>query len=149
MTLTTKRLGRLDGEVAREMFALMAAVFDETSERLSHAYVQQLLTTSSFWAVAAFEGERVVGGITAHTIPMTRSHSSELFIYDLAVHAEYRRLGAGRLLVSSLCAQALEAGISEIFVPADDDDLDALAFYRSLGGEESAVTFFTWASTGS
>ena len=129
------------------MFALMAAVFDEPSEPLGDAYVRQLLTTGSFWAVAAFEGERVVGGITAHTIPMTRTSSSELFIYDLAVHDEYRRRGAGRLLVSSLCAQALEAGISEVFVPADDDDADAIAFYRSLGGEESAVTFFAWDAT--
>lgn len=128
------------------MFALMAAVFEEPSEPLGDASVHQLLTTSSFWAVAAFAGERVVGGITAHTIPMTRSPSSELFIYDLAVHDGYRRQGAGRLLVSTLCTQALEAGVSEIFVPADDDDVDALAFYRSLGGEESAVTFFTWSA---
>ena len=34
----------------------------------------------------------------------------------------------------------------DIFVPADDDDIHALDFYRALGGEESPVTFFTFAS---
>jgi len=129
------------------MFALLAEIFGEAPERLSEAYVHRLLATDSFWAIAAFEGRRVVGGITAHTIPMTRSESSELFVYDLAVHEEFRHRGVGRQLVTALLAQADGAGIAEIFVPADDDDTDALAFYRALGGHESGVAFFTWDAT--
>lgn len=126
------------------MFAVMAAAFDETVDPVSDAYVSGLLTTSSFWAVAAFDGARVIGGITAHTIPMTRSSSSELFVYDLAVHEEHRRRGVGSQLFLALRAYASEAGISDIFVPADEEDGHALAFYRSLGGQESPVRFFAW-----
>jgi len=147
VAIETRRLGALDDEPAHEMFAVMAAAFGEVPQPLGDAYVRRLLTDDSFWAVAAFDGPRVVGGITAHTLPMTRSESSELFVYDLAVHGEHRRRGVGRRLVDALRALAQEAGIPVVFVPAEDDDADALAFYRSLAGEESGVAFFTWDAT--
>ena len=128
------------------MFAVMAAQFDEPSEHLPDEYVADLLSAASFWAVAAFDGDRVVGGITAHTIPMTRSASSELFVYDLAVHEDVRRRGVGRSLVTALRTMAAEAGITEVFVPADEEDTHALEFYRSLGASESPTSFFSWGS---
>jgi aminoglycoside 3-N-acetyltransferase I len=129
------------------MFVLLAEAFDEPAEPLSDDYVDQLLASSSFWAIAAFEGDRVVGGITAHTIPMTRSPRAELFVYDLAVHEDFRRRGVGAGLVTTLRRLAAEAGVAEVFVPADDDDADAVAFYRTLAGHESPVTHFTWDAT--
>ena len=126
------------------MFAVMTAVFDEPAEPLSDEYVDALLSSSSFWAIAAFVDDRVVGGITAHTIPMTRSPSAELFVYDLAVDAGSRRLGIGGQLVAELRARGAEAGIAEIFVPVDEDDAEAVAFYRSLAGQESPVRLFAW-----
>jgi len=142
--LTTRRLGPGDERQAHELFAVMAAQFDEPSEPLGDEYVVNLLSAASFWAVAAFDGNRVVGGITAHTIPMTRSASSELFVYDLAVHEGFRRRGVGARLVATLRALAAEAGIGVVFVPADEDDAHALAFYRSMQPEESPVSIFTW-----
>ena len=140
----TRRLGPGDEHHARELFTLMAEAFEESAEALSTEYVGRLLTSRSFWAVAAFEGGRVVGGITAHTIPMTRSHSAELFVYDLAVHGDFRRHGVGRELVATLRALAAEAGIAEVFVAADEEDSHALEFYRALAGRESPAAFFTW-----
>ena len=125
----------------------MAAQFDEPSGPLGDEYVADLLSAASFWAVAAFDGDRVVGGVTAHTIPMTRSASSELFVYDLAVHEGFRRKGVAARLVATLRALAAEAGIEVVFVAADEDDAPALAFYRSLQPEESPVRIFTWDST--
>lgn len=144
---TWRRLSRGDERLARELFALMADAFDEPSEPLPDRYVEELMSDGSFWAVAAFDGDRVVGGITAHTIPMTRSLSAELFVYDLAVHADYRRRGVGAGLVATLRAQAAEAGVEVVFVPADKDDDRALAFYRALRGAESPASIFTWGAS--
>lgn len=145
---TSRRLTPGDERQAHELFAVMVATFDETPEPLSDEYVHGLLTSGSFWAVAAFEGDRVVGGITAHTIPMTRSPSAELFVYDLAVHEDFRRRGIAAQLVATLRAQAAAAGIPVVFVPADEDDLEALTFYRSLPSvEESPVSIFSWDAT--
>ncbi|HEX8437255.1 GNAT family N-acetyltransferase [Archangium sp.] len=139
-----KRLKAGDRELAKVLFALMAEVFEEDSEELSDGYVDRLLGREDFWAIAAFADEAIVGGITAHTLPMTRTESSEIFIYDIAVRSDHQRKGIGRRLVAELRAQAAGMGIRELFVPADDEDVHALDFYRALGGEAAPVTIFTF-----
>src|SRR5690554_6303440 len=120
-----RRLGPGDRDHARGVFALMAAVFEEPATPLSDAYIDRLLARPDFWAVAAFSDEGgIVGGLTAHTLPMTRSEASELFIYDIAVHPDHQRQGIGRLLIETLRAGGAAAGVGDVFVPADDDDDD-------------------------
>jgi aminoglycoside 3-N-acetyltransferase I len=155
--IRSRRLTTGDRELARALFSLMAEVFEEEPRPLSDGYLDRLLARDEFWAIAAFEsaggdrgnrgnrGNRIVGGITAHTLPMTRAETSELFIYDVAVHPAHQRKGVGRQLVTELRERATAAGIRDLFVPADNDDLHALDFYRALGGAASGVTFFTFA----
>ncbi len=144
--MTDARIRRLTADdlaTARAAFALLVEVFDEGAGPLGDDYLVQILSLGSFWALTASVDDEVVGAITAHTLPMTRSPSSELFIYDLAVRPDHQRRGIGRRLVLDLCAAAARAGIATVFVPADDEDAHALAFYRSLGGEPAPVTIFT------
>jgi aminoglycoside 3-N-acetyltransferase I len=123
---------------------MMAAVFDEDHQALSDRYVDQLLAREEFWAIAALSGEEVVGGLTAHTLPMTRTESREIFIYDVAVRSDHQRQGIGRRLLLHLQQAAAASGITGVFVPADAGDLGALDFYRALGGAETPVAFFTF-----
>lgn len=123
---------------------MMAEVFREGSEPLADDYIDALLTRDSFWVFTAFNGSDVVGGLTAHTLPMTRSPSSEVFIYDVAVRPDHQRRGIGSRLVSELRQAANAAGIEEVFVPADDEDEDARSFYAAQAGEPSAVAMFTF-----
>jgi aminoglycoside 3-N-acetyltransferase I len=139
-----KRLKTGDREQARVMFTVVAEVFDEGRGELSDDYIDQLLAREDFWAIAAFVGDDIVGGITAHTLPMTRTQSYEVFIYDLAVRSDHQRQGIGRRLVEELRAQAAAVGIRNVFVPADNEDVHALDFYRALGGEDAPVTIFTF-----
>jgi aminoglycoside 3-N-acetyltransferase I len=126
------------------MFRMMTEVFEEPRQELTDDYVVALLHRADFWVIAAIEGDAVVGGATAHTLPMTRFQGSELFLYDIAVRADRQRLGIGRRLVDHLRDAAAAAGIREVFVPAESDDDHAIEFYRALGGASSAVTFFTF-----
>lgn len=145
--ILVRRLGHGDLTVARETFAMMVDVFEEDvvgRERLSDDYLDRLLRQSSFWALAAFVGSEIVGGLTAHTLPMTRSASSELLIYDLAVRRENQRQGVGHRLIRELCDRAVAVGIRDVFVPADNEDSHALDFYRAQGAVESLVTHFTF-----
>ena len=132
-----------DAPVAKTLFSMMADVFEEKDDPLSDEYVARLLAREGLWVLAATSGDEIVGGLTAHTLPMTRSESREIFIYDIAV-ADHQRRGVGRLLMSHLRRLASDAGIHDVFVPADDDDAHALEFYRALGGVASPVTFFTF-----
>lgn len=142
------RLGPGDEAVARELFALLAAVFAEQgdAEPLTESDAASLLKRKEFWALVALEGDRVVGGVTAHALPMTRARATELFIYDLAVRPDRQRQGLGRALITELLSLARAAGIETAFVPADDEDRHALDFYRAVGGAAAPVTFFTFSA---
>jgi aminoglycoside 3-N-acetyltransferase I len=142
----TTRLGAGDRELARRMFSVMAEVFEEAGAPLTDSYIDRLLTREDFWAIAAVSGDDVVGGITAHTLPMTRAEGSEIFIYDVAVQPGFQRRGIGRRLMEQLREAASRQGIHDVFVPADDDDGHALDFYRALGGAPAAVTMFSFSN---
>lgn len=145
MTITIRRLTEMDRQLARELFGLLARVFDEPSRPLSDEYVEGLLARRDFWAMAAFMGTQLVGGVTAHTLPLTREEGAEIFIYDVAVEPAAQRHGVGRLLTDALRREAAALGIDVAFVAADNDDRHALAFYRALGGDAAPVTMFTFA----
>jgi aminoglycoside 3-N-acetyltransferase I len=140
--IEVRRLVAGDESVAKHVFVMMAHEFGEPTEELSDAQVKALLSDGRFWVMAAVVGDEVVGGTTAHTIPMTHRAGSGLFVYDLAVRADHRRRGVGRALMRELQAQAATLSINELFVLADNDDEHALDFYRGLGGVASAVTMF-------
>lgn len=148
--LEVRRLCSGHEAVARELFAMMTAVFAEDDpdvaqgEPLRADDLVALLRREDFWVLAATEGEVVVGGLTAHALPMTRDRSTELFIYDLAVRTDRQRNGIGRALVAELLTLGRAAGIATAFVPADNEDTHALEFYRAIGGTGSSVTFFTF-----
>jgi aminoglycoside 3-N-acetyltransferase I len=143
--MRSMRLQPGDRDLARALFALMADVFDEPCEMISDGYLDRLLAREDFWALAAFEGDQIIGGITAHSLPMTRTETAEMFVYDLAVRRDRQRTGVGRQLVADLQARGAVHGIANLFVAADNDDVQALDFYRALGGAPSPVTFFAFA----
>jgi len=124
------------------MFKLLTTVFDEPAEPLHDDYVEQLLNQDSFWALAAFADGELVGGLTAQSLPMTRSHASELLIYDIGAAqpptSRSRTSPDGR---TRRLAHA--ARITEIFVSVDDQDTHA--FYRAGGGTPTAVMFYGFA----
>jgi aminoglycoside 3-N-acetyltransferase I len=144
MAVKVQRLGPADADEARRLFPLMAGVFGEAYEPGSRRRVASLLARRDFFAIAAWVGDRLAGGVTAHALPMTRSSESELFIYDVAVMPPYQRRGVGRALLKALRQAAAAAGIAEMFVAAENEDRDAIAFYRALGGAPSKTTFFVF-----
>ena len=146
--LRVERLTAGDVELARALFTTMARVFATDAEVLSDGYLSRLLDRADFWALAASVDGQLVGGLTAHTLPLTRAEVSEVFIYDIAVVPDWQRRGVGRQLISTLRSQAARAGIQVVFVPADDEDTHALDFYRALGGVPAPVTIFTFGDSG-
>lgn len=138
------RLTASDIVLAKQTFALMAEVFEEPTTVLSDDYLRSVLSQPHFWAFAVLLNGKPVGGLTAYNLMLTRVAETELFIYDLAICEEHQREGYGRLLVKHVLHEASLMGVSVAFVPADNEDTHALAFYRALGGLPSPVTFFTF-----
>lgn len=139
-----RRLRPGDEALAARTFTVMAETFGEPHTPLSPPYVQALLADPRFWAFAATADGAAIGGLTAHALPLTRVPEWELAIYDIAVDARWQRRGVGRALIAALQEAGAAAGIGVVTVPAEADDDDACAFYRALGGVESAVRFFVF-----
>lgn len=144
--IRVRRLGPGDEILATALFALMAEVFEETGPPPSAAYVRDLLGREDLWVLAATIGDAPAGGLTAHILAMTAREGTEAFIYDLAVHPRHQRRGVGRCLVEDLRRRAAAAGVDTVFVPADNEDVHALDFYRAIGGDAAPVTIFSFES---
>ncbi len=107
----------------------------------SDAYVAALLAKPDYIVVAAFEGSKVVGGLTAYVLDKGEQERREIYIYDLAVAEDYRRQGIATALIETLRDIALSRGAYVIFVQADLEDAPAIALYNSLGRQETAHHF--------
>ena len=134
--------GELDR--AKELFDLLALVLGDQPGLLSDPYVDRLLQRDSFWAITAIEQGRVIGGLTAHVLPMTNAKRAELLIYDIAVAEAHQRRGIGGALIEAARREAASQGIEVVFVLADNQDEHALRFYQKLGAIGSPVTLFEW-----
>jgi aminoglycoside 3-N-acetyltransferase I len=110
-------------------------------KRPSETYLKQLLGGDSFIALAAFEGEQVVGGLAAYELKKFEQQRSEIYIYDLAVSEGHRREGVATALISELKAIAASRGAYVIFVQADIGDEPAIALYTKLGIREDVLHF--------
>jgi GNAT superfamily N-acetyltransferase len=108
--IIVNRLGVTLLLLKQEMFRMMAKVGDEGVGALSEGYVSVLYDRTEFWAMADLQDSRPIGGMSAHVLPMTRSESRKLFIYDLAVKPTHQRRGVGWLPVDTLCREAAVAG---------------------------------------
>lgn len=144
MHCTVHRLTPTDLSLARQTFAAMAAGFEDAWAPLGDAYLHDLLSRPDLIVLAALDGARVVGGLTAFVLPMVRAETSEVFIYDLAIAPADQRRGAGAALVTHLRTLARALGAANTFVPADVEDTHALRFYERQGGLPADVTMFTF-----
>ncbi len=141
------RIDRLTADnlpLARQVFFTIAEVFETQGAPLRDPYLHRLLARPDFWALAAIVDDEVAGGLTAFTLPLTRAEESEVFLYDIAVRPAYRRRGVGRRLIQALLDGMAAEGIHAMFVPADNEDEEALDFYRALGGAAQPVTIFNF-----
>lgn len=82
---------------------------------------------------------QVAGMANALTTISTAEGGRVLLLEDVIVKAEYRGNGLGRRLVEQVMAWAAAEGMTRVTLLADRDNTGALAFYRSLGFQDSAM----------
>jgi aminoglycoside 3-N-acetyltransferase I len=139
-----KVLDRGDVAALRAMLALFGRAFEDpgtyTARQPGDDYLARLLASDTFVAVAAFDGDALVGGLAGYELPKFEQARSELYIYDLAVDEAHRRAGVATAMIEALKALAAARGIYVIFVQADQGDDPAIALYSKLGLREECFT---------
>ena len=138
-------LGSDDVVLMEGMSAMFGQAFNEPETyggaRPSDAYLRRLLGGDSFIAVAALQGGEVVGGLAAYELRKFEQERSEIYIYDLAVAAPYRRQGIATALIQQLQVTAAARGAYVIYVQADLEDSPAIELYTKLGTREDVLHF--------
>ena len=109
--------------------------------RPRRAYLERLLASDTFIALAALKDGAVVGGIAAYELRKFEQERSEIYLYDLAVAAAHRRQGIATALIDGLREIAKARGAWVIFVQADHGDAPAIALYSKLGAREDVLHF--------
>lgn len=145
MTAAIRRLGLDDVAAARALNALFADAFEDpardTGMPPEDGWIAGLLARPDMIMLAAVAGGAVVGGLTAYALPKLERATSEIYLYDIAVAAGWRRQGIATRLIRDLEAIARELGAATLYVQADRDDGPAIALYQGLGRGAEVVHF--------
>lgn len=140
-----RQLDPRDVRLMHAMSTMFGEAFDErdtyTAARPRDAYLERLLGSNSFIALAAIEGDDVVGGLVAYELHKFEQERSEIYIYDLAVAEPRRRQGIATALIEELGRIATRRGAWVIYVQADHGDDPAIALYTKLGVREDVLHF--------
>ncbi|MCI4568027.1 AAC(3)-I family aminoglycoside N-acetyltransferase [Lysobacter sp. CFH 32150] len=138
-------LGRSDAPMMRAVLAMFGTAFEDKetyiSSQPSTTYLERLLESDTFIALAALKDDEVVGAIAAYVLPKFEQERSEIYIYDLAVADAHRRQGIATALIMELKDIASLRGAYVIFVQADLVDDPAIALYTKLGTREGVLHF--------
>jgi aminoglycoside 3-N-acetyltransferase I len=128
-----------DLKLMNDLLSTLGAVFGDSEtcneKRPGSDYLRQLLGSRYFVALAALNGDELVGGIAAYELVKFEQERSEIYIYDLAVAEKHRRKGIATALIQKLKKIAAARGAYVIFGQADTgvEDRSAIALYTKLG----------------
>ena len=145
MSHAYKQLSPADVAVMKGLLAMFGEAFEDVATYQDavpdDGYLRRLLEKPHFIALAALDGDEVIGGIAAYELEKFERARSEIYIYDLAVRDTHRRQGVATALIRTLQRIAAERGAYVIFVQADRGDDPAIRLYQSLGTREDVHHF--------
>lgn len=145
MNILYKLLSGFNVRLLKELLNVFGEAFEESQTYQaaipSDAYLTSLLEKNHFIALVALDENKVVGGLAAYVLDKFEQERKEVYIYDLAVSINYRRLGIATGLINYLKTIAKERGAYVIFVQADLEDIPAIRLYQSLGTKEDVHHF--------
>ncbi len=145
MNITIKQLTPSHLNEFRQMLGLFEEVFEMKDLRMpGEGHLKKILRGKNFVVFMALHENVVVGGLTVYILPSYYSESSEVYIYDLAVKADFQRKSVGKKLLLALTAYCGENNYKAFFVQADEADTHALEFYSATGGLPEKVVHFNY-----
>jgi len=145
MTVAIRQLASSDVPLMHGLLTMFGKAFDDEptygDARPGKAYLERLLGSETFIALAALKNDEVIGGLAAYELQKFEQPRSEIYIYDLAVDENHRRTGVATALIQELRKIAARRGAYVIYVQADLVDPPAIALYTKLGVREDVLHF--------
>jgi aminoglycoside 3-N-acetyltransferase I len=140
-----KQLLTSDLEPLKQLLKVFGQAFNDSATYQGNipndSYLKSLVSKLDFIALAALDGNEVVGGLVAYELEKFEQQRKEIFIYDLAVAEQHRRKGIATGLINELKSLTKKRGACLIFVQVDKTDEPAIKLYKSLGTKQSTYNF--------
>lgn len=147
MKVTITKLMTQDVAIFQDMIFLFNVVFEVATNHNappSETYLANLLHQKDFAVWVASIDKQVVGGLTMYILPQYRSTKRMGYLYDIAVKNDLQRKGIGQMLLSACRAWCAANRVTELFLQAENEDEQAIYFYRKTGAHEIATTSFEY-----
>lgn len=126
---------------APSLVRLFAQLGYTTDEPTLRAQLEQFGHGGAKALVAERGDRKVVGAATIAIHPRLYTRAPSAQLTALITDAEARRLGVGRALTEAAAAHAREAGCEKLYVRTHRRRAESPPFYRSLGFQETHLTF--------
>ena len=139
-----RKLTHKDVSAFKDLLLLFNHAFEEERDLSTTEHLSALLNNRQFVVMAAFSGEEILGGLTAYELPLYYDNTTEIFLYDMAIHPDHQRRGIGKQLIEFLKAYCAQNQINTFFVLAHEEDVHALEFYHATGGQREQVANFIY-----
>lgn len=140
-----RRLGPADLATMRDLNALFGEAFQDPdtygAEPPDDAWFAEVLGREHVIALVATAAGAVVGGLVAYELDKLERRRREIYIYDLAVAEQHRRMGVATALIAEVRRIARGRGAWVVYVQADYEDPPAVALYAKLGAREEVLHF--------
>ncbi len=97
---------------------------------------QNLLTqmeNDEFFVLAAYDNEKLVGGLTAFLLKMYKHNRNKMLLYEMGVKASFRRQGIGTKLFDELITLSKESNVHKIIILTEEINKNAISFYQKNG----------------
>ncbi|CAN5342281.1 hypothetical protein BH10BAC4_BH10BAC4_05630 [soil metagenome] len=142
--ILTDILGRHQLRFLKQLLGIYKTVLKYNKREIpSDSELQSLLRKKDIRFIVALEGDKVVGGLTAHLLPSAFGDARSFYIQDLAVAKKYQRRRIGTGLVRTLVFESRAHRHRDIFVQTSLSNKSAINFFKSRGGTPTAGFHFT------
>ncbi|MBX2967700.1 MAG: GNAT family N-acetyltransferase [Cyclobacteriaceae bacterium] len=133
-------------------FKILIEIFNEVFENNvgipGDEHLGKLLANPDFMVFVVKLNNNVVGGLTLYVLHQYYNVKPLAYIYDVGISPNFQGQGLGKKLMEEVCAFCNKNGFEEAYVEAENDDLDAINFYKKTRfSNELLARHFTYSFT--
>ena len=143
-----KRLSPGETDDFKNLIDIFKTVFEVDTEIPNNQHLSTLLANPYFLVFVVKIDNKVVGGLTIYILHRYYSIKPIAYIYDVGIVPDHQGKGLGKALIAEVCNFCKANGFDEAYVEAEDDDIDAVHFYRKTKfSDEIVARHFTYSFT--
>lgn len=141
--VTINRINATDIDSFKELIKIINTAGGTRKINTSDKHLKRLLRNPSFFAIAAWDGSKIVGGLTGCELSLYSKEAGEFYLYDIAVQKKLQRQKIGTQLFDYTRILLAESDIDRLFVQEQLENRAGIEFYKKVMGNPSAMAHFS------